>query len=245
MSEDRSYLYGDGLFETVRVDAGVRWLSRHVGRLTASGQALGFPTSVIDQACAALEALESATPGIWRVTMSRPGEGMDWGGQGGVSVRCRLFSPALPPKLGLMAGFYLPDDMLRHHKSTSYLGYVEARRRARLEGFDDALLLSAGGLVGEATAANVIVVLSGRAVTPPVRGIVAGVTRAGLIELAATHGEAIEERAILRAELEHADEIVLVSAGVGAMSAASLCGRALGSVWGERAANWLAEVARR
>lgn len=223
---------------------GVRWLERHLARLRASGQALGFPQFVIEEGCAALEACAAGdVPGIWRVTVSRPGiseEGkVDWGGTGGVGVRHRAFHEPERPRLGLAAGYYLPDDVLRVHKSTSFLRYVEARRQARLQGFDDAILVSGSGLVGEASAANIVVVLDGKAVTPPLCGIVAGVTRAGLLEIGAQRGWPIEERAIRVEELAAAQEIVLVSAGVGAVSAASLLGRPLGTMWGERMRGWL------
>ncbi len=182
-------------------------------------------------------------PGIWRVTVSRPGVSekgvIDWGGTGGVSARYRSFVQPERPRLGVAAGFYLPADQLRLHKSTSFLTYVEAKRRARMDGFDDAILISSCGLVGESSAANIFVVIDGEVVTPTLQGIVSGVTRAGLLAIATQHQVSIREREVCVDELKRANEIVLVSAGVGAIAAASLLGRLLCGSLGEQMQHWL------
>lgn len=248
LNEDRSYLYGDGLFETILVPepgiGNVRWIERHLARLRASGSALGFPSEIIEEGCEKLTLIAATEiPGIWRVTVSRPGNfgkgTVDWGGTGGVTARYRPFIEIERPRLGTADGYYLPADQLRIHKSTSFLTYVEAKRHARLQGFDDAILVSSDGLIGETSAANIFVVINGEISTPELKGIVSGVTRAGLLELAAQHQQPIQEREIHITELEGADEIILVSAGVGVISAASLLGRRLCDSWGEQMRCWL------
>lgn len=242
--DDRSFLYGDGLFETVRVMAPgtVRWLDRHCERLRRSGAALGFPESHIERGVDALRAVVEREPGLWRVTVSRPGEGAPFGGSGRIDTRFRPFSQPARPNLGLAEDFYLPDDFLAEHKTTSYQRYIEARRLALANGFEDALLTSRDGLVGEATTANIVAVVDGSPVTPPVRGILDGVTRRGVLELAEARDEPVEVREMSVEELRRADEIALLSAGVGVLAAASLEGRALDDAWSRRAGRWLEEI---
>ncbi|MFP4598169.1 MAG: aminotransferase class IV [Persicimonas sp.] len=239
--DDRSYLYGDALFETVRVMEGgaVRWLDRHITRLRRSGETLGYPSEPIEDAVRRLETLPDKKPGIWRVTVPRSPEGAPFGGSSTITCRQRPYSEPKRPALGLAEGLYLPDDTLAAHKTTSFVRYIEARRRGERAGFDDALLVSADGLVGEASCANIVAVIDGRAVTPAARGILPGVTRAGILELADAHREPIEVRELSLDELRQASEIALLSAGVGVLAAASLEGRPLAQDWTMIAQEWL------
>lgn len=238
---DRSYLYGDALFETIRVqpDGSVRWLDRHIARLRRSGDALGYPADHLEKAVNTLESLPDKKPGIWRVTVPRAPEGAPFGGSATMTCRHRPYSKPARPTLGLAEGLYLPDDTLAQHKTTSFVRYIEARRRAERAGFDDALLVSASGLVGEASCANIVAVIDGQAVTPPLRGILPGVTRAGILELAETNGQPIEVHELSVDELRRADEVALLSSGVGVLAAASLEGRPLSEDWTLVAQEWL------
>jgi branched-subunit amino acid aminotransferase/4-amino-4-deoxychorismate lyase len=240
-NHDRSFLYGDGLFETVRVRRGgsIRWFPQHVKRILGSGRALGYPKASLHDAVEALHEFIGSQAGLWRVTISRKDSEAPFGGHGGVATRFRAYTPPMRADLGIAQGFYLPDDFLAEHKTTSYLRNVEARRRAKIDGFDDAVMVSKDGLVGEAAAANIVVVSNGVASTPPIRGILPGVTRAGVLELAEAHGEPIEVREISLNELREADEIAMMSAGIGVIAAASLDGRELDDSWSRRVGEWL------
>jgi len=245
-ADDRGYLYGDALFETVRVrpDGSIRWLDAHLQRLRKSGEALGFGVEAIEAGVEKLGALGEQKPGIWRVTVSRPGvdaqgQSLPFGGSGALRLRFREYHAPGRPNLGLAPGFYLPEDRLAEHKTTSFLRAIEVRRRAQLRGFDDAIMTSAAGLIGEASCANVIVVGAGGAATPPVRGILPGVTRAGVLRRAREVDQPIEVREIGVAELQGAREIILLSAGVGVLAAASFEGRALDDSWATNARTWL------
>ena len=151
----------------------------------------------------------------------------------GIGLSCSLNAPDLVSQL---------DSICR---LTSFVfinlqaSYVEAKRRARMDGFDDAILISSCGLVGESSAANIFVVIDGEVVTPTLQGIVSGVTRAGLLAIATQHQVSIREREVCVDELKRANEIVLVSAGVGAIAAASLLGRLLCGSLGEQMQHWL------
>lgn len=239
-SEDRSYLWGDGLFETVRVrqDGTVRWLERHIARIRRSGAALEFDEAHIEEAVTRLEGLPEREPGLWRVTVSRPPGGAPFGGEGSIRLRRRDFTAPVRPRLGFARGYYLPGDPLAEHKTTSFIRYIEARRRVERRGFDEAILSSKDGLVGEASCANVVALIDRAPVTPPVRGILPGVTREGVLEIARGEGEPIEVREIDVDEIEKASEIALLSAGVGVVAAKSLEGRALDDSW----TSWIREL---
>ncbi|MGM0558802.1 MAG: aminotransferase class IV [Myxococcota bacterium] len=241
--DDRGYLYGDGLFETVRVrqDGTIRWLDWHVERLEASGEYLGFERERIRDACAVLRSVEGRRAGLWRVTVSRGSESAPFGGTGSIRARFREYGDRARPALGVLKGWYLPDDPLAEHKTTSYLRSVEQLRRARRDGYDDAIGVSRGGRVGECAWANIVVVIDGEACTPEAYGLLPGVTRRGVLEL---YDRPVTETSMTTRMLADADEIALLSAGVGALAAKSLEGRALESQWTDRLADWLDEVDR-
>ncbi|MEM1349939.1 MAG: aminotransferase class IV [Myxococcota bacterium] len=221
--DDRGLLYGDALFETVVVRAGrVRWLEHHLTRLERSGAALGFSRARIDQGLEALRGLALRGDGIWRVTVSRDGEGAPFGGTGSVLVRGRPLGTPSRPRMCILRGWYWPEDPLAEHKTSSWLRYAEARRRAVRAGFDDALLATRDGRIGEACAASVFAVVDGRVYTPVAQGILASVTRAQLLAGAPEHGVEVKQCVFTLDMTRRATEIVVVSAGVGALAARAL-----------------------
>ncbi len=96
-----------------------------------------------------------------------------------------------------------------------YVNMAFQKSEAELNGFDEAIVLTAGGHVNEASAANVFVVRDGVALTPPVSDdLLEGVTRKALMELLANEGIPVETRSIDRSELYVADEVFLCGTGV-------------------------------
>ena len=96
-----------------------------------------------------------------------------------------------------------------------YVNMAFQKSEAELNGFDEAIVLTANGHVNEASAANVFVVRDGVALTPPVSDdLLEGVTRKALMELMANEGIPVETRSIDRSELYIADEIFLCGTGV-------------------------------
>lgn len=250
LAEDRGHLYGDALFETVAVRRGrVRWLERHVARLMRSGEFLGFTEEQLDEAAEALRSIPSRAviageeDGLWRVTVSRAGGLAPFGGEGAITVRRRELRIPQRPSLTFVEGSYFPGDVLREHKTSNYLHSIRARMTALERGHDDAIMTSHDGVIGEASAANLLFVMrDGEVVTPAVDGILPGITRAAVLEWAAQQGTGIEERAVLRAELSGCREVVLLSAGVGALAARDLEGRALEDGFTVRIQEWLHTV---
>ena len=90
-----------------------------------------------------------------------------------------------------------------------YVNSILAKREALLDGYDEAILLDASGLVAEASGENLFVVRDGEIKTPPLANVLEGITRASVIKLARDKGMTVHEAPITRDELYVADEIFL------------------------------------
>jgi branched-chain amino acid aminotransferase len=96
-----------------------------------------------------------------------------------------------------------------------YVNMAFQKSEAELNGYDEAVVLTAGGHVNESSAANIFVVRDGVAITPPVSDdLLEGVTRRALMELMANEGIPTAERSIDRSELYVADEAFVCGTGV-------------------------------
>ncbi len=96
-----------------------------------------------------------------------------------------------------------------------YANMAFQKSEAELNGFDEAIVLTASGHASEASAANLFVVRDGTVITAPVfDDILEGITRSALIELCRAAGLPVEVRSIDRSELYIADEIFLCGTGV-------------------------------
>jgi len=96
-----------------------------------------------------------------------------------------------------------------------YVNMAFQKTEAELNGFDEAIVLTADGHVNEASAANIFVIRDGVALTPPVSDdLLEGVTRKALIEILGNEGIPVEVRSIDRSELYVADEVFMCGTGV-------------------------------
>jgi branched-chain amino acid aminotransferase len=96
-----------------------------------------------------------------------------------------------------------------------YVNMAFQKSEAELNGYDEAIVLTADGHVNEASAANLFVVRDGVALTPPVSDdLLEGVTRKAIMEMLAKEGIPVVERSIDRSELYVADEVLLCGTGV-------------------------------
>jgi branched-chain amino acid aminotransferase len=96
-----------------------------------------------------------------------------------------------------------------------YVNMAFQKTEAELNGFDEAVVLTADGHVNESSAANLFMIRDGVAITPPVSDdLLEGVTRKALMELMANEGVPVLERSIDRSELYVADEIFVCGTGV-------------------------------
>lgn len=104
---------------------------------------------------------------------------------------------------------FVNSKMTKGKTCGDYVNSILAKREALLDGYDEAILLDTQGLVSEASGENVFLVKDGVIHTPPLPTVLAGITRASVIELARAKGMQVEERPITRDELYIADELFL------------------------------------
>jgi branched-chain amino acid aminotransferase len=111
-----------------------------------------------------------------------------------------------------------------------YVNMAFQKSEAELNGYDEAVVLTADGHVNEASAANLFVVRDGVALTPPVNDdLLEGVTRKAMMELLRNEKIPVVERSIDRSELYVADELFLCGTGVQISPVTEIDHRPIGS----------------
>ncbi|HUP31725.1 MAG TPA: aminotransferase class IV, partial [Gaiellaceae bacterium] len=208
-ADDEALLRGRAAFETIRVYGGEPFkLAEHLERLAGSAERIGLPDvnrleleqlarAALDAAGvpdAVLRLVWTPTPAALALvsTLDDHYGALRERGQRLISLRgVRAEEPWLLPGV----------------KSTSYAVNMAAEAEAKRQGADDAVFVDAGGIVLEGPTTNVWW-RRGRTLHTPALdlGILAGVTRATVIELAAALGYAVEEGHYPLAELASADE---------------------------------------
>ena len=241
---DHGLLYGDGVFEGIRVYGGTPFLlDEHLERLAASARAvvLELPAERAEIAALCREAAARAglDDGYLRLVVTR--------GPGALGVsphtcpRASLIVIAAPltlyPPERYRDGVRLITSSLRRSgsdalppqvKSLNYLTSVLASIEARRQGADEAVLLNAQGLIAECTADNLFVVSKGRVLTPAVAsGALAGITRALVVQLLTAQGIECAEAALTPADAWTADELFLTGTGAEIVPVCEIDGRPL------------------
>lgn len=239
---DRSFLYGDGLFETMRVIRGkpFRWWE-HMERLRKGGDFLGIK---IPFACKALEkfateliAKNQMPDALLRLTISR-GVGVRGYSPRGANqpvVVMTLHAFAGAPASGpaawklMTASLRLPaGEKLAQFKTANKLAQVLARAEADAAGADEALLCNTDGFVVEGASSNLCWIAAGKIYTPPLAsGILPGVTRAIITELCGQLNVALVESQITPAQLRQADGVFVTLSSFGVVEGVALDGSAL------------------
>lgn len=227
---DHGLLYGDGLFETLRVYGGRFFrLAAHLERLRRGAAQihleLPWTDAELTEALAATVRENRIDEGALRLTVTRgaglPVPELAVGGPPAYLVTARPWSGVPVACSACFAGRH-PRAFVPGIKSLSYLPFLLARDEARRRGYDEALL-TAGEEVVEGSASNVFIVAGGRLKTPPLgSGCLPGVTRAVVLELAAAEGLPAEEAALTCGDLLGADEVFLTGSLAGIRSVARL-----------------------
>ncbi len=233
---ERGFLYGDGLFETVRLydHRPFAW-PRHAGRLAAGCRALGidYPEQEIAaglQAVLAALAPAGTAPGdgagSLRLTVTR--------GANPPGARGVLPSQTLQPTVAITltpGEPYRPEvyrsglravtvSFPRNHrspvaglKSLNYLENILGRREAAAAGADEGVFFNLKDELAEGTASNIFLLLDGkRLVTPaPASGLLPGIAREIVLSLAGSLGLTVSESAVTRRGLREAREAWLTN----------------------------------
>ena len=223
---DHGLLYGDGVFEGIRVYNGTIFQCQaHVERLYASAEAIRLPIAMSEQEMtdAMYETLKAngISDGYIRLLVTR-GIGdlglnpliCDRGSVVIIADQIALYPPEMYESgLAVVMAEHRrisPDMLPPSVKSMNYLNNILANIEARDAGVGEAIMLNAEGNVAEGTGDNIFIVRDGTVTTPPVSaGILIGVTRKVTIDLCGKLGVPIEEKDFGVDELMSADEIFL------------------------------------
>lgn len=243
---DHGLLYGDGVFEGMRVYGGKPFrMEEHLDRLYDSALAiwLTVPISKTEMARVTEEGIKRAgiTEGYLRHVVTR---GM---GDLGLDPRSCPRPTALiifdtikiwPPEryekgLTMMsAATPMPEreTLSPRVKSLNYLPHIMAKLEGIHAQMDEVLMLDRGGYVAEASGMNVFIVRRGVLTTPPAwTGVLRGVTRDIVLELAAGAGMTVREEPINRYDVYTADEAFLTGTAAEIAPIRSLDGRQVGA----------------
>jgi len=239
---DRGFTLGDGLFETLRAYRGRPFrLADHLERLARAAAEIDLPLPLDAPAIAeavtevlAANRLQDRDAAI-RITLSR-----------GTGPR-GLAPPADPrPTLVISAVAYAPlpelcsatlvgirrneGSPLSRMKSLAAMDNVLAAGEAAKRGAEEAILLNNGGRVACGARANLFALIDDRLVTPPISdGVLPGIARLVVLDLAAALHVAVEETALLPADLDRAREVLLTNSLFEIRSVGRFDGRELGT----------------
>jgi branched-chain amino acid aminotransferase len=230
---DHGFLYGDGVFEGIRVyNSHVFKLEEHLNRLydSAKSIALSIPLGKVEFREAILETIRknSLRDAYLRVVVTR-----GYGDLGLNPVKCAKASVVIiadyiaPLYEGISAKAIVaatrrnnPDSLDPQIKSLNYLNNILAKMEANRAGVDEAIMLNQQGMVCEGTSDNLFVVKNGILITPPLSdGALGGITRSAVLELAAQLKIPVEEKSITVHEIMASDEAFLTgtAAEIGAL----------------------------
>jgi branched-subunit amino acid aminotransferase/4-amino-4-deoxychorismate lyase len=200
---DRGFLLGDGLFETLRAYRGrVPWLGRHLDRLAAGAALLAIPLPALDLTAAVAETLGAN----------------DLAAAAGAPLRAMIAATRRNE-----------HSRLANLKTLNYLDNVLARREAAAAGADDGLLLNTAGRLASASAGNLFLVRQRTLLTPPTsEGVLPGITRAVVLDLAPDLGLTAVETPLEPDQLDQAHEAFVTNSLIELRPLVAVDGRPIG-----------------
>ena len=242
---DHGLLYGDGVFEGIRVyGAKVFLLKDHIDRLYESAKAIRLeipisPAAMI-QATKDTVAANGITDGYVRLIVTRGA------GSLGLDIR-RTSNPQIiiiadtitlyPAEIYENGMHLITASTIRNHpaalpariKSLNYLNNILAKIEGTDAGTVEALMLNHKGEVAECTGDNIFLLKNGVLKTPsPDAGILEGITRNAVLQLAREAGIPTQETTLIRHDLYVADEMFLTGTAAEVVPVVSLDGRKIG-----------------
>jgi branched-chain amino acid aminotransferase len=243
---DHGLLYGDGVFEGIRVYAGkVFKLREHIDRLYDSARAIwleiSMPREQMIEATIDTVKANNKIDGYIRLIVTR--------GAGSLGLdprKCEKPQVIIivddismyPPKLYEEGMEIITASTIRNHpgalnariKSLNYLNNILAKIEAIQAGCLEAIMLNHNGEVAECTGDNLFVVKHGTLRTPPIHaGILEGITRNTVLDLARAANIPTEEITLSRHDVYTADELFLTGTAAEVIPAVKVDGRAIGT----------------
>ena len=242
---DHAVLYGDGVFEGIRVYNGkIFEFEAHLRRLYESAQALRLNIWMEREKLAAVtqQTVEAnnITDGYIRLVVTR-----GIGDLGLDPFICKESSIIIiardiqlyPEELYEKGLTVVSTSVIRNHplslpaqvKSLNYLNNILAKMSAIDAGASEAIMYNHEGFVAEATADNVFIVKGGVVCTPPIQaGSLEGITRAVVIRLAKEEGIELIEKDLTKFDLYVSDEFFLTGTAAEVIGIVQMDGRMIG-----------------
>jgi len=243
---DRGFLYGDGVFETLRAYSGkIFRIDDHIKRLFCSANAICLKTpftgNYIKESLYQTLMGNNLKDAYLRLTITR-----------GISDPGLDTEGCLNPTMTIISREFsgYPEDLYRHGikaavvstrripasalnpeiKSLNFLNNIMARMEAKHANASEAIMLSTEGYVAEGTVSNIFIVKDGVVKTPPLGiGILNGVTRSLVIGLAQKNNISISEQPFQPEELYAADECFVTSTLYEVMPVTSINNKPVGT----------------
>jgi branched-chain amino acid aminotransferase len=243
---DRGFLFGDGIFETLRIFNGrPLFLDRHLQRLHQSCEVLdlGLPTPEPEWAVLLQELVERnhLDQTMIRITISRGVGSLGPDPSDCPNPTIVIFPRPLPQltidqkkhgvSLTILTTRRQPSSALPSQvKSLNYLNNILAKQEAIRAHTFDGILLNTDGHIAECTTSNVFFVKDQRLHTPSLQcGILPGITREIVLELAKQERMDVEEGIYRPEDLWDADEMFLTNTGFGVLPVSTIETRPLTS----------------
>ncbi|NPV30371.1 MAG: branched-chain-amino-acid transaminase [Firmicutes bacterium] len=242
---DHGLLYGDGVFEGIRAYSGrVFRLQEHIDRLYESAKSIlleiGMPKEEMFEAVLETLRRNNLRDAYIRLVVTR--------GRGDLGLDPRKCPKPTVFIIAAQIQLY-PEEMYENGlevvtvptrrnivegvnpriKSLNYLNNVLAKIEANLAGVPEAIMLNNEGYVTECTGDNIFIIKKGEVITPPsFLGILEGVTRNAVLELAAKMGYKTAEKVFTRHDLFVADECFLTGTAAELIPVVKVDGRVIG-----------------
>jgi aminodeoxychorismate lyase len=237
---DRGLMYGDGLFETMRVTNGKPFrMAQHLERMVRGADfmkiKMPFTPKELQQFAEELIEQNHLPDSILRVTVTR-GPGERGYSPKGADKPCAVMTlypapaPDFAPEWSLVtSSFRIPaSDPLSSFKTTSKLVHVMARAEAEEKGADEALLINTNGEVAETAGGNLFWIYHDKICTVPTgRGVLPGITRAVVLEICQTMGLQTNKRVIKPEGLKNSEGIFITQSALGIVPITTLDGEAV------------------
>ncbi len=242
---DHGLLYGDGIFEGIRAYNGkVFRCKAHIDRLfdSAKGIALNIPIEKEELQGAILQTLKAnnLSDAYIRIVVTRGCGtlGLDPAKCSNPQIIIITDSITLYPKEMYENGLEVitvPTTRTSHSalspkiKSLNYLNNIMAKIEARQAGVVEAIMLNSAGAVAECTGDNIFIVKDGTLITPPPdSGILEGITRKVVMELAECASVKVKEQQLTRFDLYIADECFLTGTAAEVIPVVKIDSRQIG-----------------